>query len=94
MHDRKELDIFIPKFNLAIECNGIWSHSVMNNPSPKPRNYHINKTKQCRKYNIEVIHLWEDWIMGKWDIVESMLLNKLGITDKYTLEIQKLEKYL
>lgn len=82
MHDKKELDIFIPKFNLAIECNGIWSHSVMNNPSPKPRNYHINKTKQCRKYNIEVIHLWEDWIMGKWDIVESMLLNKLGITDK------------
>lgn len=80
MHDRKELDIFIPKFNLAIECNGIWSHSVMNNQSPKPSNYHMNKTKQCRKYNIEVIHLWEDWIMGKWDIVESMLLNKLGIT--------------
>ena len=79
-HDKKELDIFIPEFNLAIECNGIWSHSVMNNSSPKSRSYHMDKTKQCRKCNIEVIHLWEDWILGKWDIVESILLNKLKLT--------------
>ena len=80
MSNGKELDIFIPDYNLAIECNGIWSHSIMNNSSPKPKNYHIDKTRQCRAYGIELIHLWEDWIMGKWDIVESMLLNKLNLT--------------
>lgn len=79
--DRKELDIFIPSYNLAIECNGIWSHSTINNLSPKPINYHIEKTKQCRKYNIEILHLWEDWILHKWDIVKSLLINKLKLTE-------------
>ena len=77
--DGKELDIYIPSKRLAIECNGIWSHSIMNNLNNKPKNYHIDKTKNCNKHGIELIHLWEDWILFKWDIVESMILNKLGL---------------
>lgn len=80
LQDGKELDIYIPSHNLAIECNGIWAHSTMNNLSPKPTNYHVNKTIQCRKCGIEVLHLWEDWILYKWDIVKSIIINKLNLS--------------
>lgn len=79
LNDHKELDIYIPSHKLAIECNGIWVHSIMNNCSPKPTSYHIDKTKKCREFGIEVLHLWEDWIIYKWDIVKSIILNKLKL---------------
>lgn len=79
MDDRKELDIFIPDYNIAIECNGVWSHSTINTLTPKSPNYHIEKTKNCNAKGITILHLWEDWIQKKWSIVESIILNKLGL---------------
>ena len=74
----KELDFYIPDYNLAIECNGIWAHSSINNLDPKPPKYHFNKTQLCKQKDINLIHIWEDWYIYKWDIVKSMILNKLG----------------
>ena len=70
-----ELDFFIPSKNIAIECNGIYWHSS----EMKNNNYHICKFKVCNEQNIQLISVWEDWIRNKPEIVESILLSKLGL---------------
>ena len=71
----KELDIYIPSKQIAIECNGVYSHSS----KYKPSSYHIQKYKACKLQNIQLLNIWEDWIKTKPEIIESILLNKLGI---------------
>jgi len=72
----KELDIHIPSKNIAIECNGVYWHSKYDG------DYHYNKFKECQDKNIQLISVWEDWIINKPEIVKSFLLSKLGIYDK------------
>lgn len=74
----KELDIYIPSRKIAIECNGVYWHS----DRLKKPGYHMNKFNACRERDIQLLSLWEDWIINKWDIVESMLLSKLGIYER------------
>jgi len=71
-----ELDIYIPKLNIAIEFNGVYWHSEVF----KNKDYHINKTKICKSSGIELLHIWEDDWKNKRPIIESMILNKIGIT--------------
>lgn len=72
----KELDIYIPSKKLAIECNGCYWHSE----SKKPDNsYHIVKMRECEKLGIQLIQIWEDWIVHKPEIIKSLILSKLGI---------------
>jgi len=52
----KEIDIYIPEYNLAIEFNGLYWHSEIY----KDKNYHLNKTEECLKNNIQLIHIFED----------------------------------
>ena len=73
--DKKELDIYIPSKNIAIECNGCFWHSDIN----IDKNYHIDKYKKCKEKGIQLISIWEDWIKTKPFIIESILLSKLGI---------------
>jgi len=57
--DGKELDIYIPEKNIAIEFNGIYWHSELNG---KGRNYHLDKTTICSEKDIQLIHLFDvDW---------------------------------
>lgn len=66
----KELDIYIPSKNLAIEYNGLYWHSdkatLEKNdiPNKETRMYakyrHIEKTKLCKEKNIRLIHIFED----------------------------------
>ena len=71
----KELDIYIPSKKIAIECNGVYWHSSRIK-SPK---YHMDKFIECQKQNIQLLTIWQDWIIYKKDIVESVILSKLGI---------------
>lgn len=72
----KEIDIWIPDKRIAIECNGIYWHSK------KDRNYHREKHKACEENGIQLLTLWEDWIVNKPQIVESMLMSKLGLSQR------------
>lgn len=55
-----ELDIYIPTMNLAFEFNGDYWHSENFGRS---KFYHIEKTKQCEKKGIRLIHVWEhEWL--------------------------------
>jgi hypothetical protein len=71
-----ELDLLIPSHNIAIECNGLYWHSE----SFKDKNYHLNKTIECEKKGIRLIHIFEDEWSFKQNIVKSRLLNILGLT--------------
>ena len=78
--DNKELDIYIPHKRIAVECNGEFWHSEIT--GQKDKNYHINKSKKCKKQGIHLIHIWEkDWIT-KQSVVKNRLKAKLGVADK------------
>lgn len=57
LQNRYEIDIFIPEISKAIEYNGIYWHRG------KGKTYHKDKTENCNKLNIPLIHIWED----KWN---------------------------
>lgn len=69
----KELDIYIPSRKIAIECNGVYWHSMYDSK------YHYEKWKACQHQGIQLLSIWEDWITNKPKIVRSIILSKLGI---------------
>lgn len=79
MGGRKELDIIIPNKALAIEVNGIRYHSEQ---FKADRKYHLNKLLSCLDNGVRLFQItdWE-WYK-KSDIVKSMIVNRLGGSDK------------
>ncbi len=71
----KELDIYIPSHNLAIEYNGVYWHS----DKFKDRYYHMNKSLECKAKGILLLHIWEDNWLEKKNIVIGKLKSKLGL---------------
>ena len=77
----KEIDILLPNNNIGFEINGNYWHSEI--AGGKDSKYHIDKTIGCNKNNIMLIHIFEDEIKLKPDIVKSRINNLLGlITEK------------
>lgn len=72
----KELDIFIPDLNTAIEFNGIYYHSE----KFLDRNYHKMKHDLCKEKGIRLIQIWEDDWRDRRPIVEKFLKHKLGLS--------------
>lgn len=65
----KELDIYIPKLNLAIEYNGDYWHSSIF----KDKYYHQEKTLLCYNKGIRLIHIYEhDWLENKEIILNNI----------------------
>lgn len=74
-----ELDIYIPSHSLAIEVNGNFWHSEL---AGKDKEYHISKTKMANDVGVRLIHIFEDEIVNRFDIVKSRLKTILGFTEK------------
>lgn len=79
----KELDIYLPEFNFAIECNPTATHnttkSIIGQDLGIPKNYHKNKTDLCQQHNIQLLHLFGyDWI-HKQDIMKSIIQHQLKL---------------
>lgn len=74
----QELDILIPSKNIAIECNGLYWHSELYKTD---KNYHLDKTLNSEKKDIQLLHLWENEINDKFDKVCSIIESKLGISE-------------
>ena len=74
----KEIDIWIPDHELAIEYNGLFWHSFYPHSDKesikKDRDYHSFKTQQCLEKGIQLIHIWEDDWRDKKEIWKSRLL--------------------
>jgi len=71
----KELDIYIPSNNLAIELNGLYWHSENGNDIKKL--YHLNKSRSCISKGIKLIHIFENEWLYKKEIVKSIISNIL-----------------
>ena len=81
----KELDIYIPSNNIAIEYNGIYWHSSGNKENDNEKNrFHIDKTDQCEAKDIHLLHIFEnEWMDdNKQNIWKSVIRHKLGLSKK------------
>jgi hypothetical protein len=73
----KEIDIYLPEKNLAIEFNGMHWHSS----KFLGKNYHLNKTLECESQGIQLLQIFENEWNEKQDIWKSVLRTKLGLID-------------
>ncbi|MCK9445498.1 hypothetical protein M0Q50_01225 [bacterium] len=76
LDNKYELDIYLPELKLSFEFNGLYWHNELN----KPNDYHKNKSDLCLEKGIQLIHIWSDDFIYKQEIIESMILNKIGKT--------------
>lgn len=85
-HDRlnikpKELDIYLPEYSLAIECNPTYTHNSSFPtawvPGVLPYDYHKKKTELCEAKGIRLFHIFGYQWTNKREIVVSMLRNLL-----------------
>lgn len=74
-----EIDIFIPKFNVGIEINGLYWHSDSINTN---KHNAIEKRKDASRNNIQLMTFFEHEVLEKYPIVESMILHKCQLSTK------------
>lgn len=74
-----ELDIYLPKYNVAIEYNGTYWHSNIH----KDNNYHYNKSRSCEQLGIRLIHIFEyEWHNERQNkILKNIIKSAIGIID-------------
>lgn len=80
VNDRKlispyEIDILIPKYNIAIEINGVYWHSS----KFKEKEYHINKKNICNENGLFLMQFDGQTIIKQPNIVKGILSNILKI---------------
>jgi very-short-patch-repair endonuclease len=68
----REIDIYIPSHNLAIEVNGIYWHTESKG---KDKNYHYNKWKSCHDKGIQLLSIWEDEFVDRQNTWISKILH-------------------
>jgi hypothetical protein len=72
----RELDIYLPDHNLAIEYNGLYWHSESKG---KDQWYHFNKWKDCKDVGIQLIQVWEDDYNRNPHLVKRMIAHRMGV---------------
>lgn len=83
--DGKEVDIFIPSKQLAIEYHGLLWHSYGSNyPNNeelenKKKYAHLEKTEECIRQGIHLLQIFENEWISKQSIVQSIIRSKLGL---------------
>ena len=78
----KELDFFLPEFNLAIEVSPTWTHKFEENQEfigLSEKEYHYNKFLECYQKGIELITVF-DWL--NLDNIFSFIKDKIKENDK------------
>ena len=82
----KELDVYLPDKNIAIEYNGLYSHHYRpweeNEALKKDIKYHLHKTLECENQGIQLLHFYSDEWKLKRPIIENVIKSKLGVNDK------------
>jgi len=68
-NQKYEIDIYLPKLNLAFEFNGTYWHSI----NYKDKYYHQIKTKLCYNKGIQLIHIYE----FEWDQNKELIKNRI-----------------
>jgi len=101
--ENKRVDIVIPKYNLAIEYQGIdhsfgkHNYTRLNNYDQEDRNIHLNRERLCQRNNLRLIQIFEnEWkFLNKRQIWKSILSTIFDLNVKIyarNCEIRILEK--
>ena len=91
-HRYYELDIYLPKLNLAFEFNGTYWHSI----KYKDKYYHQRKTLLCYIQNVQLINIWEyEWDNESYDIKNKIkeLLNGYDCSKYNWISINDFNNY-
>lgn len=88
-----EIDIFLPKQNIAIEVNGLYWHRDRDN-GKYSKDYHLNKTVTCFKQGITLLHFYDTEIDTKFSIIKSILENKLNLNTRKVHGRKTIIKYV
>lgn len=82
LDDRSEIDIYLPEYNLGVECNPTYTHNSSLGDcwggEPKSIHYHQRKSDLCESQGIQLFHIFGYEWKHKKEIIKSMLANKLG----------------
>ena len=70
----REVDVYIPSLQIAIEFNGLYWHSKQ---AGRGENYHYDKWFACKNKGVRLITIWEDDWRDKQDAVKSFLSSVL-----------------
>lgn len=73
----KELDFYLPNFNVAIECNRLFWHS-----EERHKNLQQEKYKKCLEKGIQLFQFWEDDLHNKKEIIEDLISSRLVLNKK------------
>lgn len=87
-----ELDIYLPKENIAFEFNGTYWHSS----KYKDKYYHQRKTILCYNQNVQLIHIWEnDWLNNQEQIKQQIkeLLDGYDCSKYNWVSLNDFQKY-
>ena len=76
LDNRKELDIYIPEHNAAVEYNGLHWHSE----KYRSKEYHFEKYQECKDKGIELLQIWEDDWLDRKELVQFRLSSYFGKT--------------
>lgn len=72
----KEIDIYVPAENFAIEVNGLYWHSE-HNKDYEPKS-HRDKMLGCRDKGVQLMQIFSDHWANKNELVKSMIKSRLG----------------
>lgn len=77
---KKEIDIYLPDYNLAIEYNGVyWHHEDIAHIT---RSYHLEKFKECEAIGVQLITIFSNFWKTKPEIVKHIIRSKLKLQTK------------
>ena len=78
LKDNREIDIYIPDYNIGIEMNGLRYHSNETFETTKEKHRHLNKTIEAKENNIQLIHILDHQWINQKELCKSFIKNLLG----------------
>lgn len=72
----KEIDIFLPEYNLGIEYNGIYYHTEFS--GNRDSTYHVSKMRECARKQIDLMQICSTVYKKNPDLVKSIIMTRLG----------------
>ncbi len=75
-----EVDIYLPKYRLGIEVDGLYWHSEQY----RDKNYHVDKQSAAKEAEITLLQFWDSEINNgtTFKVVKSMLKHRVGLSKR------------
>lgn len=74
----KEIDLFLPEFNVGIEYNGIFHHTEIS--GKRGEHYHYEKYTACGKLGIYLMQICSTVYKRQPNVIKHFILDRIGMT--------------